>query len=212
MLKLPGMAVPGLGQGLRVIGGRGDFEVANRLAGSGRSAGNPVQVREGRCGGFEADCTLHAVPFHATADGPAPTASQNIRDTHDTPSQARGCRTGDHLRVPVRPVPHLTAAGADGLAEGHRTNAVGAFGHGQPATRMSICILFLAILRTGTLRKPTAGPMPSGSMMEAPLGRRSPAQPHTRARSPRTRQSYAGRSRRNRASNASPSWHSTALQ
>jgi hypothetical protein len=126
MLKLPGMAVPGLGQGLRVIGGRGDFEVADRLAGSGRSAGNPVQVREGRCGGFEADCTLHAVPFHATADGPAPTASQNIRDTHEP-----GSRMPD-WGSPARSSatrPHLTAAGADGLAEGHRTNAVVVFGH-----------------------------------------------------------------------------------
>src|SRR5580692_9239195 len=41
---------------------------------------------------------------------------------------------------------------------------------GSPATRMSMCILFLAVLASGTRRKPMAGPVPSGSMMEAPSG------------------------------------------
>ena len=41
---------------------------------------------------------------------------------------------------------------------------------GSPATRMSMCIRFLAVLPSGTRRNPMAGPFPSGSMIEAPSG------------------------------------------
>jgi hypothetical protein len=39
---------------------------------------------------------------------------------------------------------------------------------GSPATRMSMCILFLADFGSGTLRKPIAGPLPSESRIDAP--------------------------------------------
>ena len=75
---------------------------------------------------------------------------------------------------------------------------------GSPATRMSMCILFLAVLPSGTRRKPMAGPTPSESTMEAPSGSSCPAQRHTRARPPRTRRLDADRPHHNRVSNALP--------
>ena len=51
-----------------------------------------------------------------------------------------------------------------------RSSRAGMSHGGLPATRMSMCILFLAVLASGTRRKLIAGPEPSGSMMEAPSG------------------------------------------
>jgi hypothetical protein len=69
--------------------------------------------------------------------------------------------------------------------------------------------LFLAVLPSGTLRKPMAGPTPSGSMMEAPSGSSYPGSATYPSASA---QSYGARPRRNRVSNVPSGLQSTAVR
>jgi hypothetical protein len=79
--------------------------------------------------GFGADCRLHPVPFHLAADGPAPTASQNFGDVHDTPSRLADAGLGIACALqcdPFHTSPPLEPTASQKVIETHDTEFIAA--------------------------------------------------------------------------------------